>query len=170
MESCRYQTGAKYYCSLDCIALFFRWILVYSVFCLSSIALVLMYCDSYFWKSWSWSWHYYQGKVNSLLLTASQNHSFTLLHNYLVINLIEVKKKKKIHLIKRMTTRFFIYQNGRCMVFEAANCIKIYFYPTKATYYNPALYETRPVCNLGNEWKYLSKFNLTNFFLLYFFL
>ena len=95
MESCRYQTGAKYYCSLDCIALFFRWILVYSVFCLSSIALVLMYCDSYFWKSWSWSWHYYQGKVNSLLLTASQNHSFTLLHNYLVINLIEVKKKKK---------------------------------------------------------------------------
>ena len=94
MESCRYQTGAKYYCSLDCIALFFRWILVYSVFCLSSIALVLMYCDSYFWKSWSWSWHYYQGKVNSLLLTASQNHSFTLLHNYLVINLIEVKKKK----------------------------------------------------------------------------
>ena len=94
MESCRYQTGAKYYCSLDCIALFFRWILVYSVFCLSSIALVLMYCDSYFWKSWSWSWHYYQGNVNSLLLTASQNHSFTLLHNYLVINLIEVKKKK----------------------------------------------------------------------------
>ena len=85
---------------------------------------------------------------------------------YLVINLIEVKKKKNP---SALTTRFFIYQNGRCMVFEAANCIKIYFYPTKATYYNPALYETRPVCNLGNEWKYLSKFNLTNFFYYTFF-
>ena len=162
MESCRYQTGAKYYCSLDCIALFFRWILVYSVFCLSSIALVLMYCDSYFWKSWSWSWHYYQGKVNSLLLTASQNHSFTLLHNYLVINLIEVKKKKKIHLIKRMTTRFFIYQNGRCRVFEAANCIKNF---TSIVWKLPiiTLLLWDQTYNLENGWKYLLKFNLFNY-------
>ena len=141
MESCRYQTGAKYYCSLDCIALFFRWILVYSVFCLSSIALVLMYCDSYFWKSWSWSWHYYQGNVNSLLLTAtSQNHSFTLLHNYLVINLIEVKKKK-IHLIKQLYDhKIFHLSKWKMYGFWSSKLHQnFYFYRMKATYYNPAL-------------------------------
>ena len=84
-----------------------------------------------------------------MLPTASKSHSFTILHNYLLSNQSYRGKKEKNP--SALTTRFFIYQNGRSMVFEAANCIKIYFYPTKATYFNPALYETRPVCNLGNE-------------------
>ena len=86
---------------------------------------------------------------------------------YLVINLIEVKKKK-IPLLWphdfssiKMEDVWFLKQQIASKFTSILRKL--------STYYNPALYETRPVCNLGNEWKYLSKFNLTNFFYYTFF-